>query len=123
MNAGTGPDCHDHQVGFLDDVVPGDRIDIAQWKWWSHAEGGLEHYYARGPCPGCGAPGQQGHTVDTPAPLEGQGGGAETRRIGETTDAIEVPVQCWCGDNHGREGATGCGRRWSIIGPRAAGTS
>jgi hypothetical protein len=123
MNAGTGTDGHDRQVGFLDEVVPAERIDTSRWRWWSHAEGGLEHYYAQGPCPACGAPRQQGHAVDATAPLEGQGARTGSRSTEDRPDTIEVAVECWCGEGHGREGATGCGRRWTIVGPRDVGTS
>lgn len=105
---------HDTGVGFLDEVVPGDGLDVARWRWWSHVEGALTHYYVQGPCPACGAPRQQGHGVDAPAPIEGQGRGPGVTPV-ERRDTFEVSVRCLCGHDHGREGATGCGRRWSLV--------
>lgn len=113
---------HDLQAVYSDEVVAGSTIDVGRWRsWTTQAHGEAVDYYAQGPCPGCAAP-AQGHAADRLAPLEGQGDTADLPPSAPrptATEPIEVPVQCLCGAEHGRSGAHGCGRRWSVLVPRS----
>ena len=115
------PSAHDVHAVYSDEVVTGSTIDVGRWRSWSQAGGAaVVDFYASGPCPGCAAP-SQGHAADSLAPLEGQGDNAGSARPPSPPQApgpIEVPVQCLCGTEHGRVGAHGCGRRWSVLVPR-----
>ena len=98
---------HDVTVPFEVRVVPGSEIDLAGWSWDSVPMGGLVRYRASGPCPACHAD-CSGERSDGPNPLER-----------ELVDSVfEVVVRCACGSSHGRDGATGCGRVWTVIGPK-----
>jgi hypothetical protein len=108
-------DGHDQSLPYADLVAPGTSIDLDAWECWAVATGGVVHYYAKGPCPACGAA-SQGHVADATAPVESLGEAAEPPAL--ATGPVEVPVRCTCGATHGRDGATSCGRRWSIICPR-----
>jgi hypothetical protein len=106
---------HDHSVAYADIVAPPADIDLDAWECWAHHGDGSADYYAKGPCPGCGAT-SQGHIADAGQPIESLG---HARRPAppSTTEPVEVPVRCTCGSPHGRHGATSCGRRWTIICP------
>lgn len=106
---------HDTAVAFANTVVTGEAIDIAAWDCQVHHDGDIASYYARGPCPACHAD-TQGHIDDAALPIESLGPEAWPR--GMPSESVEIPVRCTCGHDHGRQGATGCGRRWSILCPR-----
>jgi hypothetical protein len=117
---GSGGVAHRPEVPFEDTVVVGEAIDVAEWDWWSVVDGGVTHYYVKGPCPGCRAT-VQGHAADVPKPVEAQGRRDQEQPVDGTegrSDTIDVPVSCTCGDDHGHSGAVGCGRRWALTGPR-----
>jgi hypothetical protein len=107
---------HDLSVHYADEVVPGAAIDLGSWECWAQHDGSVTHFYARGPCPACHAI-AQGHADDIGHPLEPLGRDEAPKPVPE--GAIEIPVRCTCGDGHGHDGATGCGRRWSIVCPAA----
>jgi hypothetical protein len=111
---------HDPAMPYQDEVVPGSMIDIERWDWWSHTDAGIVHYYTKGPCPACRAE-TQGHFPDIPAPIEGQDRGqAPPAPAQPARHEVEIPLRCLCGTDHGHPGAAGCGRQWSIIGPRSS---
>jgi hypothetical protein len=112
---------HDSAIAYADTVVPGASINVASWESWSYTDGGITHYYAKGPCPGCSAE-AQGHYADIEKPVEGQGADRDAPDVleGPLDDTIEIPVQCHCGFAHGTQNATSCGRSWSVIITRAA---
>ena len=109
---------HDETVAYANVVVPGGSVDLRAWECWNHHGRGVVHYYAQGPCPGCGAL-SQGHVSTSPAPIESQGVESPSRRQLPLGEPIEVPVHCTCGSSHGHDGAQGCGRGWSILCPPA----
>lgn len=109
---------HDLTVVFADEVASGDQVHVAEWVWWSQSSGTVTSYFAKGPCPGCSAR-VQGRGDDIAHPVEGQGATVVERPAGVET--FDVAVVCRCGASHGKDGATGCGRRWSIRGPKVAG--
>ena len=88
------------------------------WQWWSETDDETRAFYAKGPCVACGGE-VQGRVTDELQPIEGQGGEEKVREI--TLRTIDLPVACRCGYHHGHDGAQGCGRRWSIRGPRPGG--
>jgi hypothetical protein len=109
---------HDPDVAYADVVVPGHAIDLSGWECWTVHDGGVLHYYARGPCPVCRAP-TQGHLDDATRPIESLGRPSDEETPGEPRPShpIEIPVRCTCGHAHGRDQARSCGRRWSILCP------
>lgn len=118
----------DHDLGlpYQDEILPGSAIDPDRWDWWSHTHGGIVHYYAKGPCPACRA-NTQDHLTDHPAPIEalcppprGRPLPLPSSPLGRVIKTVEMPVRCRCGSDHGQPGAGGCGRRWSLIGPRVS---
>lgn len=110
-------DQHDEALGYRDEVVPPDAVDLAGWECFTSREHTTTHYYAKGPCPRCRAT-CQGHLPDASAPIEALGPGHDALPPGPPPESVEIPVSCTCGFDHGRNDATGCGRRWSIICPR-----
>jgi hypothetical protein len=112
---------HDTTVPYQDDIIPGDLIDVQHWDWWSETDGDIVHYYTKGPFPTCKAD-TQGHLAEMPAPIGGLGrtGTRHGKPPAHRTDAVEIPLRCLCGADHGHPGAGSCGRRWSLIGPGAA---
>jgi|NGEPerStandDraft_6_1074524.scaffolds.fasta_scaffold07655_3 hypothetical protein len=120
MTAGQqvpGQSGHDTALPYRDDIVAGSAIDVDRWDWWSHTNAGIAHYYTKGPCPACHAD-TQDHLADVEPPIEGLGPPTPSPDSALRGDSIEMPVRCRCGTDHGQAGAGGCGRRWSIIGPR-----
>lgn len=118
MRVMTG-DAHDRSVPYAEVIAAAPSVDLEAWECRTHVEGNIVHYYAKGPCPGCGAQ-VQGHIADDKAPIESQG---KPERATESVApsepvGIEVPLNCTCGSTHGSDGAHGCGRRWSIVCPR-----
>jgi hypothetical protein len=120
----SAPPAHDPDVPYRDEIAPAGAVDIACWDWWSHAAAATVHYYAKGPCPACQAT-TQGHYAVADAPIEGLGRSTDAAETGPAgpEELIEVPVRCHCGSDHGQPGAGGCGRRWSISGPRTMSSS
>jgi hypothetical protein len=114
-NAGSSTP-HDTAVPFTDEVIADGRLDPNKWDWWSSQDGGVTHYYAEGPCPACHA-NAQGHVALVPQPVDKQGPGDATTTLPTAATTVEVPVACRCGTPHGQDGAKGCGRRWTIVGP------
>lgn len=106
---------HDLAVTFADTVVAGDEVDLSGWECWTHHDGEVTRHYARGPCPGCRAR-AQGHIDQTDHPIEPLGPDAIPPPP-PSPEVVEIPVRCTCGSDHGHPGATGCGRRWSILCP------
>ena len=107
---------HDLGVAYENRAVPGDEIDIGSWSWRVDASNVATSYVALGPCPACHAT-CEGWAEDVTNPIErGKNGGGDPGPVRE--DAIEVAVSCRCGSSHGRDGAKGCGRRWTIVGPK-----
>lgn len=108
---------HDQTVPYADVVAPGASVKLDAWECWIHHEGTTAHYYAKGPCPSCGAQ-SQGH-APVPGPIEAEGRPIEAEgrpeRAPPPSGPVEIPLRCTCGSTHGRDGANGCGRRWSII--------
>ncbi len=94
-------------------------IDLDRWQWWYHIDGGIVHYYAKGPCPACRAD-TQDHLTDVFLPIEGLGRLKDRSIPPARSDTVEMPVRCRCGSDHGQLSAGGCGRRWSLIEPRAS---
>lgn len=113
------PPGHDPTLPYQDEIVAGSAIDLDRWDWWWHTDRQIVHYYAKGPCPACQAD-TQDHYADVDglfgAPIEGQG---PDTAPASPTDSVEMPLRCHCGSDHGHPGADGCGRRWSLLGPRA----
>lgn len=107
---------HDTSVAFADEIVVDGRLDVTVWEWWSHTDGGIVHYYASGPCPACFAT-AQGHVELVAQPVDRQGAGPAEDGSAGRPETVEVPVGCRCGTGHGEDGAKGCGRRWTIVGP------
>lgn len=108
---------HDPDVAYADVVVAGQAIDLSAWECWTHRDGDVVHYYARGPCPVCGAP-TQGHLDDATHPIESLGPPSDEETAAATpSEPVEIPVRCTCGHDHGRDQARSCGRRWSILCP------
>lgn len=109
-------DGHNKRLAYADVVLGEEDVDLSGWQCWHERDGAVVHYYAAGRCPGCRAE-AQGRKDTAPKPIESLGpegvGRPATRAI------IEIPVRCTCGSSHGRDGATGCGRRWSIVCSRA----
>jgi uncharacterized phage protein gp47/JayE len=116
----SAPAEHNTALLYADTVVPGASIDANCWESWSYTDASITHYYAKGPCPACAAQ-VQGHATDTQNPVEGQGPDKDASAMPEKPlgDTIEIPVQCHCGFEHGKQDATGCGRSWSLIITRA----
>jgi hypothetical protein len=112
----TAPPQHNLSVSYADEVMPGSSVDVKRWESWSYTDAGRQDYYAKGPCPTCFAE-VQGHAADIWEPLEGQGAGKRDAASGKNVpgDTIEIAVRCQCGFEHGKQGATGCGRAWSVI--------
>lgn len=112
---------HDETITWSDVVVTLSDDDLASWKWLPppHKDSAnTTHYYASGPCPVCHAPEQQGTTTDAAEPVESLVDGGVTPA--EALVNVEVPVRCSCDSLHGQPTGSGCGRRWSIIGPAAS---
>ena len=118
-SAGVPDPNHAPDVAYADVVVAGHAIDLSAWECWTHRDGGVAHYYARGPCPVCRAP-TQGRLDETPHPIEslGRPSAEETPSDARPSEPVEIPVRCTCGHDHGRDQARSCGRRWSILCPR-----
>ena len=116
----TAPTQHDLSVPYADEVVPGASIDVKRWESWSHTGAGREDFYAKGPCPACFAQ-AQGHAADVWEPVEAQGGVQRDTASEKNVpgDTIEIAVRCQCGSEHGKQGATSCGRAWSVNVTRA----
>jgi hypothetical protein len=111
---------HDETVAYRDEVIPGSSIDVERWEWWSYTDAGEVDYYAQGTCPACHAE-IQGSYADIAGPIEGQGRRGKKPAAPEATlPEVEIPLRCLCGADHGHAAAGGCGRRWSIVVPRAA---
>lgn len=111
---------HDASIPYRDEVVPGSTIDVGHWEWWSYTDAEAVDYYAKGPCPACHAA-AQGRYVDIAEPIEGQGRrGKKPVASEKIAPEVEIALRCQCGTDHGHPGADGCGRRWSIVVPRAA---
>ena len=108
---------HDLSVAYENRAVPGAEIDITQWSWDLKTTGGIVSYVATGPCPACHAR-CEGWGEDASNPIERNVRGPDTPDRTAIGDRFEVAVTCQCGTSHGRDGATGCGRRWTITGPK-----
>ena len=108
-------DGHDEDIAYGDVVVAGAAVDLDASECWTLRDGDVTHYYAKGPCPGCRAA-SQGHIEDASAPIESLG--RREDQPPRPSEPVEVPLRCTCGSSHARDGATGCGRRWSIVCPR-----
>jgi hypothetical protein len=106
---------HDPNVPFAEEIVTGPRIDLDAWECWTVTDQDVTRYYARGPCPACGAR-AQGSIDDAPKPIESLGV-REPEPQPPSTAPISVPVSCHCGSPHGQPGQTSCGRRWVILAP------
>jgi hypothetical protein len=120
MTAGQqvpGQSGHDTALHYRDEIIAGRAVEVERWDWYSHTDAGIVHYYAKGPCPACHTD-TQDHLADVEPPIEGLGPPAPSPDTTLPADSIEMPVRCRCGTDHGQAGAGGCGRRWSIIGPR-----
>jgi len=110
---------HDLNVPFAKEIVTGQTIDLDAWECWTITDQDATRYYARGPCPACGAR-AQGSIEDAPKPIESLGARErKTEPEPPSTEPISVPVSCRCGSPHGQAGQTSCGRRWVILAPRA----
>jgi hypothetical protein len=107
---------HDPDVPYADVVLTSEQVDLTGWECWAVPDADMTRFYAGGPCPVCGAR-AQGSISEKPAPVESLGRGQEEVEP-PSTEPVEVPVRCSCGSPHGHDGATSCGRRWSIICPR-----
>ncbi|MEI2775264.1 MAG: hypothetical protein V9G19_04690 [Tetrasphaera sp.] len=107
-------EAHDIKVTYEEEVVDLPDDLAVKWDSWRVTEGPVVDYYAKGPCPGCGAD-AQGVGKDRLAPIERQGNPALVPEKAARKSAIEVAVSCRCGYAHGQDGATGCGRRWSVL--------
>jgi hypothetical protein len=110
---------HDPNVPFAEEIVTGQTINLGSWECWTVKDQDVTRYYARGPCPACGAH-TQGSIDDAPKPIESLGvREREPEPEPPSTAPISIPVSCRCGSPHGQAGQTSCGRRWVILAPRA----
>ena len=109
---------HDLSVVYENRAVPGAEIDLQQWTWANRTTGRIVSYVATGPCPACHGR-CEGWGDDASNPIEKKFRGPDTPDPTPSRGRFEVAVTCRCGASHGRDGATGCGRRWTIIGPKS----
>jgi hypothetical protein len=89
---------HDPDVPFAAEIVTRDRINLEEWECWTVRDGGVTHYYARGPCPVCGGP-TQGSIDDVPKPIESLGvhDREPEREPSSDDEPVSIPVNCRCG--------------------------
>lgn len=105
---------HDQTIEYASEVAPAGSVQLECWECWTHRQGAIFYYYAKGPCPGCGAT-SQGHLRYANSPIESLG--IVDIPTSPAPQPVEIAVRCACGFDHGRDGAAGCGRRWSVICP------
>jgi hypothetical protein len=117
MNEGlaeAGQAEHNTMLPYSDEIVSADAVDVSRWEWWSHVDGGIVHFYAKGPCPACRGD-TQDHLAYVNPPVEALG--PRRAPCPDPSETVEMLLRCHCGSAHGHVDAYGCGRRWTLIGP------
>jgi hypothetical protein len=67
-------------------------------------------FLVQGPCPACGGD-SWGPDLPNPTVTDTH----LTYVAGPSRKAIAIVAACHCGYSHGQDGATSCGRTWSVI--------